>query len=908
MPKILTNGNIYSIKLKIILISALVFVMVGLMTSGAFAEDTEEKFKITFDEGDYILEYTDIIVPIKLQVLDHDYKITPEYFVRSQGKTINHHVWSNINSGDFTSYLLLDKNWSSGTYQVVLKYDEKYFKPLTFTLTKQSDLDDENKKVRAEVGIEKEEVEIKTYLKVTTEKIIIPDKPLSWFSYNQLPLPLEGQIDTDGATAILYMFIIDPDNKETLHKMHVLDDGTFESGIMLDSSWKSGKYKISGKLYGTELATTEFVIDNPRIKPNPVAVKLETTYETSILLSSQSAGEYEVLNVSGTTDSPSENLAIRITKPDKSVEEFNINLVNESYSSDIVLSTGYSIWDSGKYLAEITLDGQVLASEKFEINKSGIAVFPKKTGSMISSSSGELEKLAKFDVEEHQTDTFTISGSVENYKTATKISLSIVKPDKTKQEITTFANSDGEYSIPIVLDETWPKGDYTIYTTYRDFVDTPVLFTIAGKVADVIIDETTKEIATKQEVEIVPQIVSLPRIGGYIDFVVEGNIGTDMIKDFGKRFGKIPVIMTMPDGITKQLLIRANEEGNFVVNTSITNKWKEGDYSFSVKKAGEMTKFAMITIIDENPNEKKDEMVIIKSAMPGSAYAPVDSFELRNDKVEYHLRSNHITFFGTVADDDLGRVMVTIMKYDGSTVKFYPKTLRDNSFTGTASIDDQWPPGSYEIVAKQGNHEIGHTEFLITTTEQIPVYLDGNAIISEDMFLHSKGVELSIKGTPLSNDKIKINLVGPDGSVKKLLQSSTTPISSGGKLVFTDFTKRIAVDKDWVAGTYKATAMQDNSNLGTALIQITPFSPLWLQDQTKLWLDDNITDWQYKNRLRTLAEHGILTLPDVSDANTDFPGWLKESAKMYVNEETPQSAYLNSLQYLVDSGLLNASK
>ena len=126
--------------------------------------------------------------------------------------------------------------------------------------------------------------------------------------------------------------------------------------------------------------------------------------------------------------------------------------------------------------------------------------------------------------------------------------------------------------------------------------------------------------------------------------------------------------------------------------------------------------------------------------------------------------------------------------------------------------------------------------------------------------------------------------------------------------MFTDFTKRIAVDKDWVAGTYKATAIQDNSNLGTALIQITPFSPLWLQDQTKLWLDDDITDWQYKNRLRTIAEHGILTLPDSSDASTDFPGWLKLSAEMYVNEETPQSAYLNSLQYLVDSGLLNASK
>jgi len=906
MPKILTNGHIYSIKLKIILISALVFVMVGLMTSSAFAEETEEKFKIVFDEGDYELKYTDIIIPIKLQVLNHDYKIKPEYYIRSEGKTIDSYAWPNIRSGNFASYLLIDNNWSSGTYQIVLKYDEKYFKPLTFKLTKHSDAADLDRKVRAEL-VQKVEEEFETYIKITDEIITIPDKPLSWFSVNQFPLPMEGKIVREGSGALLNMYITDPDNKKTLYKMHILDDGTFQSGIMLDSSWKSGKYKISAKLYSNEVATAEFVIDNPRIKPNPVTVKQETSYESSVLLSSQSSGDFEILTVSGSTDALSEKLVIMITKPDKSVEKFVVNVISGSYSTDIVLSTGYSVWESGKYLINITLDDQVLSSAKFEINKSGTAVFPKEVGSMISGSSGELEKIVQFDVEEYTTDTFTISGSVENYKTATKIGVSIVKPDKTKQEITTYANSDGEYSIPIVLDETWPKGEYTIHTTYRDFVDTPVSFTISGEIVDVIIDETTKEIITKQEVEIIPQIVPLPRIGGHTDFVVEGHLGTDMIKEFGKRFGKIPVIMTMPDKTTKQLMIRANEEGNFVVNTSITSKWKEGDYSFSVKKAGEMTKFAMITIIDENPNEKKEEMAIAKSAMPGSAYAPVDSFELRKDKVDYHLRSNHITFFGTVADDDLGRITVTLMKYDGSTVKLYPKILRDNSFSGTINIDNEWPPGSYEIIAKQGNHEIGHTEFQITTTEQVLVYLDAKATISEDMFLHSKGVELSIKGKPLSTGKIKINLVGPDGSVKNLITSSTTPVTYGGEIVFTDFTKRIVVDNDWVAGTYKATAIQDNSNLGTALIQITPFSPLWLQDQTKLWLDDDITDWQYKNRLRTLADHGILTLPDTSEASTEFPGWLKESAKMYANDETPQSAYLNSLQYLVDSGLLNAS-
>ena len=874
--------------------------MIGLIIPSGFAEEIEQTFEVIFDETDYKLEYeNNFVVPIKLHVSNHDYKITPEYFIRFQGQTIDHYTWSNVNSGEFTSYLLIDRNWASGIYKINLKYDETYLDPLTFKIYRDTDSIVEQKQV------EEVKEEIITNVKLPTEKIVIPDKPPSWFVLNPFPLPMEAEIAHETTGGYLWLNILDPDNKKSIYKLRILDDGSFSTGLTLDSTWKSGTYKITGELKNKEIFDGEFVIDNPRIKPNK---EVEISYPTSIVLSSQTAGEFEVLNVQGTTDAPTENILVTITKPDKSVEEFNVTVANGSYSTDIVLSTGYTVWEYGKYTLNIEYTDQILSSTKFEINQSGEAVFPKETGSMISGSEGELEKLAEFDVGEYQTDSFTISGKVDDYKSGTNISVSIVKPDKTKQEIQTYANSDGEYSIPIVLDEMWPKGEYTIYTTYRDFVDSPVSFTISGKITDVVIDETTKKISTEQNViDIVPQIVSLPSAGGHTDVVIEGNLGKDMIKEFGKRFAKIPIIMTMPDKTTKQLLIRANEQGDFIVNTAITSKWKEGDYSFSMKKDGEMTQFAMISIINDNPNTEDKVDILVESAMPGSAYAKVDSFVLENNKVEYYLRTNHITFFGSVADDNLGRVTVTVLKHDGTTVKLHPKILRDNSFTGTVSIDDRWPQGSYEIIATQGDHEIGHTEFLITSTNQVVVHLDDMTSISEDMFLDSNGVELSIKGTPLFGEKIKINLQAPDGSIEQFIQSSTTPISIGGKIVYSGFVKKIAIENDWFAGTYKATAMQGNSNLGTALIQIIPFSPTWLQDQTKLWLDGDITDWQYKNRLRTIAEHGILELPDASDAKTDLPAWLKESAKMYVNDETPQSAYLNSLQYLVDSGLLNAS-
>ena len=885
--------------MKIILFSILTVAMIGLIIPGVFAEESEPTFEVTFDERDYKLEYENqIILPVKLKVSNHDYKITPEIFVRHEGKTVEHYTWPNIHSGDFTTYLLLDRNWSSGSYKVILKYDEKYLDQLNFSVSRTTDPVIQNEPVQAE----KEKIE--TYLKLPDTEITIPDYPPSWFVMNPFPLPLDGVILYDVKGLYLHLTITDPSDKETLYKLHLLDNGKFETGILLDTTWPSGTYNIKAGVLDEILIDEEFTIYNSRIKNQKAELEQESLYESSILLSSQTAGNFQVLTVSGVSDAISEKLVILITLPDESIEEFDVDLANGAYSTDIVLYSNNNAWVSGKYLVSLALDNEILTSMKFEINESGNVVITKDFGSVISDSVGKLEELKKFDIGIYETDTFTISGKVNDYKTATKISISIVKPDKTKQDVTTLANSRGEYSIPILLDETWPKGEYAIYTTYGDFVDSPVSFYISGEeVADIIIDEITAVVTEKVEVEITPQIVSLPHGDGYVDLVFEGTT------DLYKRFEKVPVILTMPDQTKKQILIRTNE-GEFAVNISIRNSWDEGDYSFSIMKAGEEVKFGMFTVIDKNPNPAQYELVLPESAMPGSAYDPVDSFQLSDNKIEMiRWAVNYITFSGTVADKDLGNVIITVTKHDGSVEKLHPKLKRDNSFTGTININDSWSYGLYEIAAMQNDHEVERTEFLVTTTMQNAVSINEETSISEDMFLDSKGIELAISGKSLFGEMININLEKPDGTIEEFkTRPATKPSLAGDKTLYGEFEKKISVTKDWVAGTYKATAIQNNVKIGTALVHITPFSPTWLQDHTKHWVDGEISDWQYKNRLKTLAEHGILSLPDESDASTDFPPWLMTAAMLYADGETPQSSYLNSLQYLVDAGLLNTSE
>ena len=886
--------------MKISIITTITIAIFALIVPGAFAEEDEQTFEIIFDEGDYKLQFEEqIILPIKLHVSNHDYKINPEIYVRSQGQTIEHYTWQNIHSGNFTTYLLLDRNWSSGTYKIILKYEEQYLDPLTFKIYRDSDTTVKNEQVVTE------KKEIETFLKLPDEPITIPDYPSSWFVVNPFPLPMEGSIGHDLKGVYMYLTITDPNDKKTIYRLFVLDDGKFETGILLDTTWPSGTYYIKGIVLDEELLNEEFIIDNPRIKNQKVEQEKESLYESSIILSSQSSGEFEILNISGVTDSISEQLILSITFPDESIQEFDVDLADGSYSTDIVMYSNNAAWESGTHLISLILDNEMLASKEFVINESGKVIITKEAGSIITGSSGELEQLQEFDIGHFETDMFTISGKVDNYKTATKISISIVKPDNTKQEITTLANSNGEYSIPILLDETWPKGEYTIYTTYDDFVDSPVSFTISGeKVVDVVIDEATEIVTEEEVVELVPQIVSLPYGDGYVDIKFEGTADTH------KRFEKVPVILTMPDQTTKQYLIRINSDGNFAINTSVRSSWDEGDYSFSIMKAGKDVTFGMFTIIDENPNPKQDERILPESAMPGSDYVPVDSLQLSDDKIEMKRWSvNYVTFAGTIADKDLGKIVVTVTKHDGSVVKSDPKIKRDNSFTGTINVDDSWSHGLYEIAAMQGDHEVGRTEFMITSTMQNTVSIDEETSISEDMFLNSKRIELSIKGKSLFGKTITINLDGPDGTTERFTTNpATKPSLAGDKILYGEFEKKISVTKDWVAGTYKATAVQNDVEIGTALVHITPFSPTWLQDHTKHWVEGEISDWQYKNRLRTLAEHGILSLPDESDASTDFPSWLRESAALYADGESPQSSYLNSLQYLVDSGLLNASK
>ncbi|HSB84354.1 MAG TPA: hypothetical protein VLD64_07705 [Nitrosarchaeum sp.] len=72
-----------------------------------------------------------------------------------------------------------------------------------------------------------------------------------------------------------------------------------------------------------------------------------------------------------------------------------------------------------------------------------------------------------FSTSKYSSDTMIVSGEVNGVLRATPITLKIIKPDNTTNELTIFVKKDGSFSTPVIINN-WPPGSYVAVATYGD--------------------------------------------------------------------------------------------------------------------------------------------------------------------------------------------------------------------------------------------------------------------------------------------------------------------------------------------------------------------------------------------------------------------------------------------------------
>ena len=250
-----------------------------------------------------------ILVPITVQIENHDHKIFPKINTIYENQMINSLVLSHSHSGNYQTFLNIDENYATGSYYLQLDYDGKKSTPIPFNIIREFE-----KQKESILGFGDY---TKTLYKQKQSHIDLSHKNIDIEFSTKIIQQISGEYDNKGMTGgKLQLFIDGP--KSMIHNVALLKTGFFMSDLIVDKEWPTGTYKVSGLHNQTPFATNEFTIKNYNkdslLKDSPISgtLKLDVT----------KSNQYSILLINGKLDGQSlpEQIGVRISQDDVTVD------------------------------------------------------------------------------------------------------------------------------------------------------------------------------------------------------------------------------------------------------------------------------------------------------------------------------------------------------------------------------------------------------------------------------------------------------------------------------------------------------------------------------------------------------------------------------------------------------------
>ncbi len=164
----------------------------------------------------------------------------------------------------------------------------------------------------------------------------------------------------------------------------------------------------------------------------------------------------------------------------------------------------------------------------------------------------------------------------------------------------------------------------------------------------------------------------------------------------------------------------------------------------------------------------------------------------------------------------------------------------------------------------------------------------------------------NVQGIP-----VILNITKPDGSTE---QRTARP-SADEK-----FQAQFVIDKQTQVGTYLIVASYITGRTHTATFdvvsgenistnQTSTDTPLWIKNDVKKWVDGKISDRDFVLSVQELIRIGVILppRPEVELENIDIikiPKWVKLSAEWWVDEKVSDEEFKNAMRFLVEKGIL----
>jgi len=134
---------------------------------------------------------------------------------------------------------------------------------------------------------------------------------------------------------------------------------------------------------------------------------------------------------------------------------------------------------------------------------------------------------------------------------------------------------------------------------------------------------------------------------------------------------------------------------------------------------------------------------------------------------------------------------------------------------------------------------------------------------------------------------VKFTILHPDGKIVKE-EASTAKWGY--------YSYSLPISNSFENGTYVISAQFDGEKLGHMYVQITNFDINWFKTYTQKWLDNEISTYQYENKINHLIKEKVIEIEPIKQDS--IPDWLKMNGQKWLEDNITQKEYFEIVKFV----------
>jgi hypothetical protein len=759
----------------------------------------------------------------------------------------------------------LDRDWHSGKYFVNLIHQNELLDSKPFHIFRDNLVEDK-------IIVHENMFDTEQFLQVEPSKIILDS------ASNEFIL-ISGNIQSSHFGVPLQFFLHHPDGtSELMGTVQLPRSGLFDYPIIgIDKNWNSGEYQISVELPTISNASqlkSSFVIENNFQKYPMEKEKLLGSF----ILSSETSNDYTILGITGNVKTDESEMILQISKDDIVLFEDTLSISDNLFETNTVLYDydSNTSWVAGDYRVSGLIGDESFYSDVFRLDEQNLTVFEISSMDLFLNFESEVQKMVDTDeiiISYGDEKQIILSGVLENYISGETVEVHLINPDGTDTVSHLRPSSDGEYYMPIIVDESWVSGSYTAYVTHGTFNDEPSSFNVINNVI-----QTKEEIDEEEEVD----ESILEELENY-SIILNNSQSVDsvhFIAEMNSYSGKTPITISLNNELVSEEFSYSSNEGIIDYYLLLDESWISGNYVVSYIENNISIPFGNFEIFNN---------YIVNEISDNTASEEFFEKHLELDKSIFKTSSHvveYLTLSGKLIDDSTKKISISL----NGDLQTIVSLDSEGNYSETISLGDNLNSGYHTVSISSGN-TTQSSEFLIASNHYVS--LDTDLEIFRNTIAESGG-EISIflskmvpNFVPSEIQPVIITIEGDD----YYKRFSVMPKGYGF------YSHNFMIDDS--LGSYDVTVKYDDTIIESHKVTVILPEPEWIKSHTALWLNGDINDYSYFKKIVLLLDETYEVTPQVTS-----PEWFVESADNWMNGLMDDDSFNDALLFLAENRLL----